>query len=235
MNEPAELIVAQRMKPYEIKKRLGDLPYMRLEQGEIIYDFIHYHHLSNCLELGFYHGVSSAYIAGAIQELGDGSLTTIDLQWARELQPNIHDVLISLGLEDLVTVYYEPTSYSWRLMKFLESGTQNEFDLCYIDGGHTWQSTGFAFFLVSRLLKPGGWIIFDDLDWTHRDPTVKGEQRIQEMPPEERGVPQVRKVYELLVKMDKDFCDFFVNRQWGFARKRVPRCASKKKVSALES
>ena len=25
---------------------------------------------------------------------------------------------------------------------------------------------GFAFFLVDRLLAPGGWMVFDDMDWT---------------------------------------------------------------------
>jgi hypothetical protein len=35
-----------------------------------------------------------------------------------------------------------------------------------------WFVDGLAFFLVHRLLKPGGWIIFDDLDWTHARRTL---------------------------------------------------------------
>ena len=207
------------MHPKMIKERLGDLPYMRLKQGEKIFDFIQSNKLGKCLELGFYHGVSSAYIAGAIDQLGRGSLTTIDLEWARKLQPNIDEVLTTLGLKDLVTCYFEPTSYNWRLMKLLENGLHGEFDFCYIDGGHTWYSTGLAFFLVAKLLRPGGWIIFDDLDWTYENKAARETAHVQAMPSEERQTPQVRKVYELLVKSDASFDRFFEDGQWGFAHK----------------
>src|SRR5216684_169136 len=82
-----------RMRPTDIKDKLGDLPYMRLDQAEQLFSFLRSYDLKTCLELGFYHGVSSAYIAGALQELGTGSLTTIDLEWARQLKPNIYEIL----------------------------------------------------------------------------------------------------------------------------------------------
>ncbi|MBV9928530.1 MAG: class I SAM-dependent methyltransferase [Acidobacteria bacterium] len=208
------------MRPNAITEELGDLPYMLPEEGEKVFNFIQTHGLQRCLELGFYHGVSSAYIAGAIEQLGRGSLTTIDLEGARNLQPNIGEVLTRVGLGAWVTYYFEPTSYNWRLMKFLEEGLQGTFDFCYIDGGHNWFSTGFAFFLVARLLRPGGWIIFDDLDWTHEGEAVRESPRVQAMPAEERLTPQVRKVYELLVKSDPSFDFCFEEGQWGYARKR---------------
>lgn len=208
------------MKPQAIKRKLGNLPYMRLEQAEVLHSFLRSEGLQTCLELGFYHGVSTAYIAGALQELGRGSVTTIDLDYTRTLKPNITEILESLGLAHLVTYYFEATSYNWRLMKFLENGFQQTFDFCYIDGGHNWYSTGFAFCLVSRLLRPGGWIIFDDLDWTHEDETVRATPRVIAMPSEERTTPQIRKVYELLVRPDPDFDYFYEHGQWGYARKR---------------
>jgi predicted O-methyltransferase YrrM len=207
------------VRPTVIKDRLGELPYMGLAQGELIYDFIHDQHLSQCLELGFYHGVSSAYIGGALQDLKEGHLVTIDLEWAKTLTPNINSVLETCGLNDVVDCYFEKTSYNWRLMKFLKGDPHRSFDFCYFDGGHTWYDTGLAFCLVSRLLKPGGWIIFDDLDWTHEDPDVRDTGRVRAMPEEERQAPQVRLVYELLVKRDPGFDVFFVEGPWGFARK----------------
>jgi predicted O-methyltransferase YrrM len=208
------------MRPNAIKEELGDLPYMRLEEAEKVFNLIETHRLYKCLELGFYHGVSSAYIAGAIDQLGRGSLITIDLEWARNLRPNIDEVLTRVGLKAWVTCYFEPASYNWRLMRFLEEGLQGTFDFCYIDGGHSWYSTGFAFFLVAKLLRPGGWIIFDDLNWTHEGEAVREVPRVKAMPPEERLTPQVRKVYELLVKPDPSFDLCFEEGQWGYARKR---------------
>ena len=52
-------------------------------------------------------------------------------------------------------------------MKMLAQYPSPKFDFCYIDGGHNWSDTGFAFFLVDRLLKSNGIIVFDDLDWTY--------------------------------------------------------------------
>ncbi len=77
------------MKPDNVKKIVGDLPYMSLEQGEMISGFIHQHRIRNILELGFNHGVSTCYMAAALDEQGGGSITTIDLESARIKQPNI--------------------------------------------------------------------------------------------------------------------------------------------------
>ena len=64
------------MRPEMVFERIGTLPYMRLEQAIIFYEFVTENRLTNCLELGFFHGVSTAYIAGAIQDLGIGHLTS---------------------------------------------------------------------------------------------------------------------------------------------------------------
>jgi predicted O-methyltransferase YrrM len=208
------------MTPYEVRESLQDLPYMSLRQAEILYDFISESKLRTCLELGFYHGVSSAYIAGALQDLGGGHLTTIDLPRAMTLSPNIADILKRLKLDDLVTVYIEPRSYTWRLMRFLEAGMYGHFDFCYIDGGHTWDSTGFALSLVAHLLKPGGWVILDDLDWTlSTSPALSSKSWVQNLPEDEKVTPGVRKVFELLVCKDGRFQGLFEKGQWAFAQK----------------
>jgi predicted O-methyltransferase YrrM len=208
------------MKPSVVHKYVKNLPYMELEEGERIFDFIVSRQLINCLELGFYHGVSSAYIAGALHEIGKGKLVTIDTIKARQLEPNIESLIKGLGLEEFVTYYFEPNSYTWRLMKLLRDAEFEQFDFCYIDGGHSWDTTGFAYFLVSRLLKPGGWIIFDDLNWTHQDPAVCNTPKVKAMADDERSAAQVGLVFELLVKRDPQFTDFFIQDSWGYARKQ---------------
>lgn len=149
-------------------------------------------------------------------------MTTIDLVEAKTRHPNIELLLNQLGLRDYVTIYYEETSYTWRLMKFLEEHTEPIFDLCYIDGAHDWFTDGFAFLLVDKLLKPGGWVIFDDMYWTHcTSPFWKDQPEVQEMPYEEKTTPQVSKIYELLVKRHPDYCNFEIyNNVWGIAQKK---------------
>jgi predicted O-methyltransferase YrrM len=64
-------------------------------------------------------------------------------------------------------------SYNWSLMKLLHNSSAPLFDYVYLDGAHTWAIDALTFFLVDLLLKPGGYIDFDDYHWTiDRSPTV---------------------------------------------------------------
>ena len=88
-------------------------------QAETITNIILENNFNNILELGFAHGVSTCYMAGALDELGSGKITTIDLEKANRLKPNIEQLLNTLGLAKFATILYEPSSYNWRLMKML--------------------------------------------------------------------------------------------------------------------
>jgi len=208
------------VRPEQVFERLGTLPYMKLPQARIIYDLITGNRLCNCLELGFFHGVSTAYIAGAIQDLGEGGVTTIDLKNAANREPNIEWVLSVTSLRDLVRVYLEDRSFNWRLMRLLEEGRFESFDFCYLDGGHSWYDTGFAFCLVDRLLKPEGWVVFDDLHYTFRRSSNRDKPWVKRMPEEEQTEPQVQRAFELLVEANPNFGDFRRMGEFGFARKR---------------
>lgn len=214
------------MKIAAVKQIVGDLPHMTIPQAETISQFITEHRCENVLELGFNYGVSTCYMAAALADLwrgepGRGRITTIDLVRAGKNQPNIEHLLERIGERQRVSVHYEPTSYNWRLMKFLEAQPQPRFDLCYLDGAHNWFVDALAFFLVDRLLAPGGWIIFDDLDWSYAtSPARKDSAAVQAMPEDERTTPQVRKIYELLVKPHPDYHNFRTQDNWAFVQKR---------------
>jgi predicted O-methyltransferase YrrM len=205
-----------------IKKVVGDTPHMTLDQATRITQFIGETGASHILELGFRHGVSTCYLADALAQRSAGSIVTIDLESARSARPNIEELLDKVGHQERVQVYYEPTSYTWRLMKLLEQIPIPQFDLCYIDGAHSWFVDALAFFLVDRLLRPGGWIIFDDLDWTYASsPALKDTELVKHMPADERTMPQVRKIYELLVKHHPFYHDFRTELGWAFAHKKL--------------
>lgn len=204
----------------EIREKVEGIPHMSFIEAKVVTKVILDNKFQNILELGFRHGVSTCYMAGALDDLGRGKITTIDLIGARIAEPNIDHLLGILGLDKYVTVFYEPTSYIWRLMKMLEEDPSPRFDFCYIDGAHNWFTDGFAFFLVDRLLKPGGLIIFDDLDWTYESsPTWKNLPQTECMPQDEKSTPQIRRVYELLVKHHPAYGEFMEKDGWAYARK----------------
>ncbi len=208
---------------HDVDHMFHDLPYMKLEQAEVLDGFLKEHHLTQCLELGFFHGKSSAFIAATLRDIGEGHLVTIDRHNAMKREPSIHDVLKALDLEAWVTVSYEQRSYNWRMLKMLEEEERPAFDFCYIDAAHTWDDTGFGFFLVDKLLKPGGWMLFDDLDFDYQrlvKPDEDMPNYLQRMGREERETRQVRKVWELLVKEHPDYGEFSETGRWAFARKQ---------------
>lgn len=211
---------AEAMEPQEIAHCLDGIPSMEPAQGVEITRFIRENQLSRCLELGFAHGVGTAYLAHAVAGMENGRVVTIDREEARSRNPDIHTALRRVGVpSDRVEIYFEPTSYTWRLMRFLEAGRQDDFDFIYIDGAHTWAVDGLAFYLCAQLLRPGGWILFDDLDWTLATSSVAGEPWVQALPIEERETPQVRKIWELLVKSHPSFDRLIDKGNWGYAHK----------------
>jgi predicted O-methyltransferase YrrM len=159
-------------------------------------------------------------MAAALASGGKGRMLTIDLLSAKHNEPNIEELLNRVGERSRVDIVYEPTSYTWRLMRLLQENPAPRFDLCYLDGAHDWFVDGFAFFLVDRLLRPNGWIVFDDLDWTYAmSPALGHTDRVKHMPEDERTTPQIRLVYDLLVKTHPNYHNFRDEGEWAFAQK----------------
>lgn len=186
-------------------------------------DFIVEHNVRDILEIGFYHGKSSAYFAAILEDLGEGHLVTIDQASARDREPSIDTLLSNLALEHRVTPVFAERSYTWELGKMIRATPQPQFDLCYFDGGHTWDATGFGFFLVDLLLRPGGWIIFDDLEWTIKSAMpsmVKVPGHWLDCSVDEQATPAVKMVFDILVPHLGYTDQRSVNEgRWGVARK----------------
>jgi predicted O-methyltransferase YrrM len=209
----------------KVETTFADLPYMQYSQAKLMRDLIIRSDARDILEIGFLHGKSSAYFAAILEDLGRGHLVTIDFESARRRKPSIDDLLGTLGLAHRVTPHFAHRSYTWELAKMIRATPRPQFDLCYFDGGHTWDPTGFGFFLVDMLLRPGAWIVFDDLEWTI-------ESAIQQRPdpprhwraasPDERSVPAVKLTFDLLVPHLRYTDRRIVNKgRWGIARKPV--------------
>jgi len=194
---------------------------MSLAHGKEIYQFIVDHKLRNVLELGFNWGVSSCYIAAAIQAVGGGRLVSVDKASRVAFDPGIEGFLERLGLRDIATVFYEHSSYTWRLRDFLRMETPPSFDLIFLDGAHLFEPDALAFLLAERLLRPAGFFIFDDLNWTlSRSPTQRALPETMAMPRDERETAHVREIFELLVRGHPNIARTWETSAWGYAQKR---------------
>jgi len=209
-----------------VRSKLEGIPYIEPERAEVLYKFIINNQLKSCLELGFAHGVSSCYIAAALDELGQGHLTTVDLVPATKWQdPSIEQLLADTGLGKWVTVVRENTTYNWFLMKMIEKQTfgdncQPIYDFCYIDGPKNWTIDSSAFFSVDKLLREGGWVLFDDYGWIYGDREYMYGINLDDMGDDERKIPHIKQVFHLLVMQHPNYAEFKIEDDtWAWAHK----------------
>ena len=205
-----------------VTRALSGVPYMSHAQAERMRDFMLRTQPVDVLEIGFFRGRSSCYVASVLEEMGRGHLTTIDRIGARKHEVGIHECRERTGLAHRVTPIFAERSYTWELGRMIRTDPRPAFDLCYFDGGHTWDMTGFGLLLVDVLLRPGGWIVFDDLDWTIDRSMARGsgslERTYAKFGEEERAARSVRLVWETLTP-HLGYAKRFEEEGWGYARK----------------
>ncbi len=218
----------------DVTRIVNGLPYMTAAQASWIFDLIQRDKLKEILEIGFYHGVSTCYFAAAVAKLS-GHVPSVDIPYSASLTPTAEELLRACHLEHLVTLIREPAGAAWHLMKLIEAKMQ--FDFCYIDDNHAWNVTGMHFFLVEKLLKPGGYILFDDLQWTVAAARLRRLERQnsdnptcpkypaehsagQNLTHDQKEITQVGRVWELLVKQHPGFHEFREIDGFGLCQKR---------------
>lgn len=206
----------------EITARFQAVRYMDAARAAVLRDLIVRHDARDILEIGFFQGKSSLYIAGALEDLGRGHLVTIDRESARRHDPNIESLLDQAGLAHRATPVYAYRSFTWELQKLIARTPRPQFDLCYFDGGHTWDETGFGFLLVDLLLRPGGVIVFDDMNWTVAGSAAyaRNPGRSAAYSPDEAAARSVELVWDLLApERGYERIERIERIHWGVARK----------------
>ena len=211
------------MKLEVVTERVRGIPWMSPQQGAIVYRHIRETEPDLVLELGSGHGVSAAYMAAALDENGHGRLVTLD-RADSGFAPG--DLLSRIALLDRVEVVSrDDSSYTWYLKERIEAQSDGDgncspmYDFCYIDGAHNWTIDGLAVFLVEKLLRPGSWLLLDDLEWSHAASPSRTAEPFP-LSEAERREPNMRAVFDLLVRQHPSFTTFVVeDGNWAWARK----------------
>lgn len=183
----------------QITEKYTSLSYMTHTQALYMKELIQKNKLKNLCELGHYHGKSSIYFGAILEEQGFGTLTTFDVL-VNKVSPNIYNLIDEFSLEKFINPIVTDEGFIWGLAKLI-SNNATKFDFCYIDGGHTFESTTLAFVLIDLLLEKNGIIVFDDVSWTVEKfgnailniPMYRSSTQYQ------RSTPQVKMVCDLIV------------------------------------
>jgi predicted O-methyltransferase YrrM len=207
----------------EVARAIEGIPFMSPEQGRLVYDHVRNTGVKDALELGTAHGVGAAYMAAA-----GADVTTVDHAGAG-FTPSPEEVAARAGVANRITIVREYSSYTWWRKEQIAArsdahgNVEPGFDFVYLDGAKNWTIDGLAVVLVEKLLRPGGWLLMDDLVWTYdqdpgRDATDGIHNRALSEP--ERTQPHLRAVFDLIVAQHPSFTE--LRRQdewWGWARK----------------
>jgi predicted O-methyltransferase YrrM len=208
-----------------VAEAIAGVPFMSPDQGRRVYDHIRETGAREVLELGTAHGVGAAYMAAALPS--GGHLTTVDFAGA-SYDPSPETVLARAGVADRVDVVRAHSSYTWWLKERVQERTDAHgnvtpyLDFVYLDGSKNWTVDGFAVVLVEKLLRPGGWLLMDDLGFTYADAGTEATDGVvhRELSEAERTEPHLRAVFDLIVAQHPSFTDVRVQDEWwGWARK----------------
>lgn len=165
-------------------------------------------------EVGIFRGDTSELLAE--QLAGSGELHLFDFS------DRVDEVMQRLHRAGYHNVVGHPNSqkvmdsYNWSLMKVLERNAEPLFDYVFLDGAHTWPLDALAFFLLDRLLQPGGHFDFDDYGWSmSTSPTMKPavHPATAELYTEEQiAACHVQKIVDLLVRRSGRYEEVVANK-----------------------
>src|SRR4029079_5366306 len=118
------------------------------------------------------------------------------------------EVAAKAGVSERVAIVREYSSYTWWLKELVASRSDAHgnvepcFDFVYLDGAKNWTIDGLAVVLIEKLLRPGRWLLMDDLEATSRQaPGRAGTDGIHPRELSERELPEphLRAVFDLIV------------------------------------
>lgn len=204
-------------------------PHIPASRGRVLYDHIRKHQPENVLELGTARGGSAVFMAAALEASGAGHLTSVDSTRWNWRNPTPQEVIDASGLAHWVTLDKRFSTYTWFLKTELErcldarGAVRPTYDFIFLDGAKNWTTDGLAVVLMEKLLRPGGWLLLDDLGWTYDKDTEQArhyEVEVAKLSQQERVEPHLRAVFDLLIRPNDAFDEFLIDDEWwGWARK----------------
>jgi predicted O-methyltransferase YrrM len=196
-----------------------------------IYDCVLHGGATACLELGTGHGATTCVIAAALDERGGGHVTTVDMLVREPI--DVEALAQYTGLSRYIERVADPAGYNWHLREMVSRQTAGNicapcFDFCFLDGAHEWGPDALATFLVAKLLRPGAWLVLDDLDFKLRECQPGWRSVFADRSDRELDAYQLDWVFNLVLRQHPDFGDFTVSDggRTGWARKQSGDAAS---------
>jgi predicted O-methyltransferase YrrM len=143
---------------------------MDRREGELIQRMIAAVEPSMTLEVGMAYGLSTLYICDALSKLPKTAHhIAIDPKQSEHYRDIGKFNVRQAGFAHMVQIIEQGSELA--LPRLLADGTR--IDLAVIDGWHTFDHALVDFFYINRMLRVGGVVILDDVDWPSIDKLVR--------------------------------------------------------------
>ena len=129
------------------------------ETGALLYDVIFREALDSTLEVGMAYGLSTLFICQAHRDKGSGTHTAIDPGQSSRFRAIGLANVRKAGLSGHLSFHEAP---SFEVLPALCQAGE-VYDFAFIDGRHLFDYVLVDFFYIDKLLRVGGYVIFDDL------------------------------------------------------------------------
>lgn len=172
-------------------------------------------------EVGVGIGATTRVIAERMSSKGE--LHLFDYE---EVVARVERELRSEGLADGIKIVTHSNSrrtydsYSWRLAQLAiedmdRGGGFGIYDLAYLDGGHNFHHDAPACVALKELIRPGGYLVLDDVHWTFAKSRSANPERnpgIRDLYTQEQiETPHVKIIDRLVMKTDPRFTQIFLS------------------------
>jgi predicted O-methyltransferase YrrM len=127
-------------------------------QGEALRDLVNAEGGSRTIEVGLALGMSALFFSEAALGTG-GRHTAIDPFQQESWNGAGLRTLRDAGVEDLVEVIEEES----QLARPRRGAEGREFDFAFVDGDHRFEAVFFDLYFMTRLVRPGGLVLVDDM------------------------------------------------------------------------
>jgi predicted O-methyltransferase YrrM len=179
---------------------------LTLRQERILHALIVQQQLLSCLEVGLSNTVSTAIIAGALKDLGGGSLASLHLNNERPTKPDAEPNFSPIGASPLVTRHHGRQSVERFLRRNLSGEPHQKFDFCFLNCTGTPQELLLYIPILSELLKPESWIAIYEQQLPGRVVEHCGNMHLNAG--SNNAVPVPDGVFKVLLEGNAPFCNF---------------------------
>ena len=182
--------------------------------NKVTLDFIRQTSCRSIAEIGIYKGHTTLGFAEFLN--GEGELHIFDYE---DRVADVEEKIRAAGYSNIRAFgssYKLLDSYNWRLGKLLEMHQMPLYDYIFIDGAHTWAVDALTTFLADQLLKPGGYLDFDDYEWTlENSPSLKPSSfplTGKLYSPEQISAKQVKMIVDVVVRRNPHYREVVPNK-----------------------